>query len=157
MRVITIFTIVVLLFIINLLNAQNNIVLLKVIDINELDDKVFEIRALTESSDTIRILSVKESIPNDSCSYEKIRKGSEYQFELQLPLHTKPLYVLNLTFRVKGKVYWTIGDNPKDMPYFANNIKSDYIKPPDISIDPQTGQLYINKGTEKKLINNREQ
>ena len=26
----------------------------------------------------------------------------------------------------------------------------------DISIDPKTGQLYINKGTEEKLINNRE-
>jgi hypothetical protein len=29
-------------------------------------------------------------------------------------------------------------------------------KEPDVSIDEETGQLYINKGNEEKLINNRE-
>lgn len=123
MRIVTMFIMTVLLFVTNLLNAQNSMTSLKVIEINELDDKVFEIRALKKSGDTIRLLSIKERI-NDSCLYERIRKGAEYQFELE----SRPAYIDNFIIRVGESVYWKTGDDPKEMPYFANNLKSDFIK-----------------------------
>lgn len=82
MRIVKIFITTMLLFITNILNAQSNFTVLKVIDINELDNNVFEIRALKQSRDTIRILSKKEDI-NNSYLYEKIQEGTEYQFELK--------------------------------------------------------------------------
>jgi hypothetical protein len=96
---------------------------LKVIEINELDDNVFEIRTIKQSGDTVRLLSKKENI-NDSCLYEKIRKGAEYQFELK----PGPVYIDNFVIRIGRKVYWKTGDDPKEIPFFANNIKSNYIK-----------------------------
>ncbi|MBV7440273.1 hypothetical protein KRX57_02460 [Weeksellaceae bacterium TAE3-ERU29] len=113
----------ILFFVVNLLNAQTNKVSLKVIDVSELGGKVFEIKALKKSGDTIRILSIKETIDN-KCLYEKIQKGTNYQFELR----SKPLYIDNLTIRVGDEVYWKVGDDPKEMPYFANNIKNDFIE-----------------------------
>lgn len=123
MKIVKTFMMSALFFVVNLLTAQSDRASLKVLVVNELDNKVFEIKALKKSGDTIRILSIKETI-DKKCLYEKIRKGVEYQFELR----TKPLYVENLTIRVGDKVYWRAGDNPKEMPYFANNIKSDFIK-----------------------------
>lgn len=123
MRIVRIFTASMLLFIANSLNAQSNMTILKVIDINELDDNVFEIRAIKQSGDTIRLLSKKENI-NDSCLYEKIRKGAEYQFELK----PEPVYTDNFIIRIGETIYWKTGDDPKEIPFFANNIKSNYIK-----------------------------
>ena len=115
--------ILIFLFVTNLLSGQNNMTSLKVTDIIELDDTVFEIRALKESGDTIRLLSIKENIDN-TCLYEKIRKGAEYQFDLK----PEPVYIDNFIVRVGEKVYWKTGDDPKEMPYFANNIKNNYIR-----------------------------
>jgi len=123
MRIVRILTAFMLLFIVNVLNAQNSMTTLKVISINELDSNVFEIRALKQSGDTIRLLSKKENI-NDSCLYEKIRKGAEYQFELR----PEPAYIDNFIIRIGETVYWKTGDDPKEIPFFANNIKSNYIK-----------------------------
>lgn len=123
MKIVNTLTILILLFVANLVNAQTNVISLKVIGIHELDDNVFEIKALKETGDTIRILSIKETIDNN-CLYEKIKKGAEYQFELR----PEPSYIDNFIIRVKNKVYWKTGDNPKDMPYFANNVKNDSIK-----------------------------
>ncbi|HEY4538774.1 MAG TPA: hypothetical protein VIG94_02040 [Faecalibacter sp.] len=107
----------------NTLNAQNDTVTLKVISIKELDSKVFEIRGVDSSKDTLRILSLKDDI-KDSCLYEKIRQGASYQFNLK----PKPAYIDNYVVRVGEKIYWETGNPYREMPYFADNIKSNYIK-----------------------------
>lgn len=123
MRIVRIFMLSLSLFLSNVINAQNKVIHLKVIDIKELDDAVSEIRAMKESGDIIRILSIKGNI-EDECLYEKIRKGAEYQFELR----PESVYIDNYIVRIGETIYWKTGDNPKDLPYFAENLKGNYIK-----------------------------
>ncbi len=122
MKTIKLFT-VIYFFIVNVLSAQIKTITMKVINITELDDNVYEIRALNEQGDTIRIFSIKEKIHNIEL-YEEIKINKKYNFSM-IP---DPSPIINLTIKIGNKIYWRTGDEEKEMPHFAINIIGKYIK-----------------------------
>ena len=94
----------------------------KIISIEEYKG-VYIIKCLDKNTDTLRVLSPKEKVKKKSL-YKKIEVGKSYSFKLK----ENAMFTDNLVIRCKGNVFWKSGDNPKEMPYFANNIKDIYIK-----------------------------
>lgn len=83
----------------------------------------FEILAIDNKSDTIRILSQKEKVPN-KCLYTKIKKGRIYRFDLM----ESPSQYNNLIIRIKDEIFWKSGDDIMDFPHFVKNVKDIYIE-----------------------------
>jgi len=107
------------------LNAQNyqtaDVKELLVVDII-IHKNAYEILAIENRVDTIRILSQKEKV-NDRCKFVKIKKGKIYKFQLS----ATPSTYDNLVVRLGNEVFWKSGDDIKYYPYFAINVIDKYI------------------------------
>lgn len=82
----------------------------------------------TSKSDTLSIISVKDSIKNKR-KFKKIAVGEEYNFEYDdLVGNMAAVPPNSFVVRIKTTVVWRHGDGAKNIPVFSRNMKGLWIK-----------------------------
>jgi hypothetical protein len=104
----------------------NSIVKLKVLEIRELKD-CYILTTISDNSDTLYLISIKDSLNKSERRYHKISVGKKFVFVIMDRNESLSIPDENFRLRVRNTVVWRGDEDFKKYPSVIENAKGLYI------------------------------